>query len=212
MRENLVGEGYSPPMSLRDQEIGHKLAPHLQPGWEVLDLGSGTGRLARWLRKRTGIVPTLADVVEFGNRVAGLPYVRLDDPRSTPFEDDSFDAVIMLFVLHHVAAWEDQEALLREAIRVSRNRVILIEDTPMSRTDRVFNTAWDWALNLRHGVPKPFTFRTVEGWRGLFGRLNLIERVSETYRPVWPTLATYRHTLFVLDLGNVVESGAAPRC
>jgi ubiquinone/menaquinone biosynthesis C-methylase UbiE len=186
-------------VSLRDQEVGSRILPHLEPGWEVLDLGSGTGRLMRWLSDRVAIKPTLADVVEFGNRVGGFPYVRLEDPLSTPFEDRSFDAVLLLFVLHHVARWEDQVQLLREAVRITRKRLILIEDTPFSRTDRAFNVAWDWALNLRHGVPKPFSFRTVEGWRAVFGRAGLRERAAETYRPLWPTLGTYRHTAFVLD-------------
>jgi ubiquinone/menaquinone biosynthesis C-methylase UbiE len=197
-------------MSLRDDEIGTRVAPHLQEGWEVLDFGSGTGKLSRWLRDRSGIRPTLADVVEFGNRVGGLPYVRLEDPRSTPFEDRSFDAVLMLFVLHHVPHWEDQMALLQEAARLTRRRLIVVEDTPLSRVDRAFNTAWDWALNLPHGVPKPFSFRTVEGWRSAFRRVGLAERFSETYRPLWPTLGTYRHTLFVLDL--VQESASVPDC
>lgn len=199
-------------MSLRDREIGNRLLPHLQRGWQVLDLGSGTGRLSSWLVDRAGISPTLADVVEFGNRVRGLPYVKLEDPLRTPFDDDSFDAVLLLFVLHHVAAWDGQEALLREAARVSRRRLILIEDTPLSRADRAFNVGWDWALNLRHGVPKPFTFRTVEGWRSAFRRVGLVERASETYRPLWPTLGTYRHTLFVLELGPAAESTAAAGC
>jgi len=175
------------------------VAPHLEAGWEVLDVGSGTGRMARWLAARTGIRPTLADVVEFGNRVGGLPYVRLEDPLRLPFADGSFDAVIMLFVLHHVADWRDQERLVAEAARTARHRLVLIEDTPLSRTDRAFNVAWDWLLNLRHGVPKPFTFRTVEGWRSVFRRAGLVERHLETYRPMWPTLRTYRHTVFVLE-------------
>lgn len=199
-------------MSLRDDEIGRKLAPHLRPGWEVLDLGSGTGKLSRWVRERVGIRPTLADVVEFGNRVGGMPYVKLEDPLSTPFEDRSFDAVMLLFVLHHVRGWEDQDALLEEAARLSRSRVILIEDTPASGPERILNTAWDWALNLRHGVPKPFSFRTVEGWRQAFRRLGLSELSSETYRPKWPTLGTYRHTLFVLEVGEPAESAVPTGC
>ena len=184
---------------LRENEVGGKLAPWVSPGLEVLDLGSGTGRISRWLARRVGIRPTLADVTEFGNRVGSFPYLLLRDPFSVPVPDDAFDAVMLLFVLHHVDGWEDQERLLREAVRVARRRLLILEDTPTSAADRTLNVAWDWALNLRHGVPKPFSFRTVEAWRGVFRRLGLSERHTNTYRARWPTMMTYHHTLFVLD-------------
>lgn len=186
-------------MFLRENEIGGKLAPHLAPGMTVLDVGSGTGRLSRWLAARTGIRPTLADVVDFDNRVLDFPYVLLEDPLTLPFPDRAFDAVIMLFVLHHIEEWDDQERLVREAARVGSRRLLVIEDTPTSRVDRAMNVAWDWLLNLRHGVPRPFTFRTVRGWTEVFGRCGLRVRHTETYRARWPTLMTYHHTLFVLE-------------
>ncbi|HEX2026097.1 MAG TPA: class I SAM-dependent methyltransferase [Actinomycetota bacterium] len=186
-------------MFLRENEIGGRVAPHLEPGTTLLDLGSGTGRISRWLAERRGIRPTLADVADFGNRVGGFPYVRLADPLRLPFADRSFDVVMMLFVLHHLERWEDQERLLGEAARVARRRLVLIEDTPTSALDRAFNVAWDWVLNLRHGVHTPFTFRTVDGWKAVFARAGLRVAHQETYRARWPTLMTYHHTLFVLD-------------
>lgn len=186
-------------MFLRENEVGRRLAPHLQAETDLLDLGSGTGRISRWLASRVGVRPTLADVVEFGNRVGPFPYVRLDDPLVLPFEDRSFHSVMMLFVLHHIERWEDQERLIAEASRVARHRLVVMEDTPRSRLDRGFNVGWDWVLNLRHGVPKPFTFRTAAGWTQLFRRAGLTVGHLETYRARWPTLMTYHHTLFVLD-------------
>jgi SAM-dependent methyltransferase len=186
---------------LRENEIGSKVAPWMEPGMEVLDLGSGTGQISRWLARRVGIRPTMADVVEFGNRVGGFPYIRLADPLEVPVEDGTFDAVLLLFVLHHVERWEDQERLLAEASRVGRTRLVILEDTPASPVERGFNVAWDWALNLRHGVPRPFTFRTAEGWMNAFRRAGLRLRHRERYRARWPTLMTYHHTLFVLDVG-----------
>jgi SAM-dependent methyltransferase len=188
-------------MLLREKEIGGKLAPHLEADMEVLDLGAGTGRISRWLAARVGVRPTLADVTEFDNRTLRFPYVRLEDPLSLPFPDRSFDAVLLLFVLHHIPRWADQERLVGEAARVARRRMLLIEDTPASRSERILNLGWDWVLNLRHGVPKPFTFRTVEGWREVFGRQGLRVHLADTYRAKWPTLMTYHHTLFVIERG-----------
>src|ERR671919_1246072 len=109
---------------LRENEVGGRIAPHLEPGWELLDLGSGTGQISRWLAGRAGIRPTLADVVEFDNRVRDFPYILLRDPLHVPVEDGSFDAVMMLFVLHHIDRWEDQERMVLEAVRIARRRVI----------------------------------------------------------------------------------------
>lgn len=186
-------------MFLRENEIGGRVAPHLRPGWTVLDVGSGTGRMARWLADRSGVRPVLCDVTEFGNRVRELPFIRMEDPLALPADDEAYDAVMLLFVLHHIERWEEQERLVREAARVARRRVVIVEDTPVSRLDRAFNVAWDWLLNLRHGVPTPFTFRDVEGWRAVFGRAGLRVRTADTYRARWPTLGTYHHTLFALD-------------
>jgi ubiquinone/menaquinone biosynthesis C-methylase UbiE len=197
-----VGRGtsdYALIVFLRENEIGRKLAPHLEPDMEVLDLGAGTGRIATWLARQVGIRPTLADVVDYDNRVPDYPFIHMADSLRVPAEDGSFDAVIILFVFHHMDRWEDQERLVAEATRVTRRRVLVIEDTPTSRVDRWLNVAWDWLLNLRHGVPTPFTFRSAEGWQEVFERLGLRVVHRETYRARWPTLLTYHHTVFALE-------------
>jgi len=183
---------------LRENEIGGRVAPHLEPRWEVLDYGAGTGFLSGWLADRVGIRPTLADLVEYRNRRRDLPFVRLEDPFHVPQEDGSFDAVMLLFALHH-NPFEAQSKILAEASRLAARRLIVLEDTPRNRVDRAFNVFWDKILNLRHGVPTPFAFREVPDWLDLFLEHGLIPVHTETYRPRWPTLLTYHHTLFVLE-------------
>src|SRR5262245_33121664 len=119
----------------------------------MLDLGAGTGFISRWLEQRTGVVPTLTDVVSYGNRAKSLPFIRQEDPFSVPVENRSFDVVLMMFVFHHVEEWPDQIRLLDEAVRIARKRVIILEDTPENRLDLMFNKFWDRTLNWRHGVP-----------------------------------------------------------
>ena len=185
-------------MFLRENEMGSRLRAHLQPGQTMLDYGSGTGYISRWLAAKVGVLPTLADVVEYPNRHRGLPWVRLDDPFHVPAEDRSFDVVLLLFALHH-NRYEAQAKVVGEAARLARRRVIVMEDTPTDRLDLVLNTVWDKVLNWRHGVPTPCAFRTVGEWLPEFMEHGLEAVHVETYRPKWPTLMTYHHTLFVLD-------------
>ncbi|HXF36827.1 MAG TPA: class I SAM-dependent methyltransferase [Actinomycetota bacterium] len=186
-------------MFLRENEEGSRIAPHLRAGQTMLDLGAGTGFMSRWLARRTGVRPTLCDLVEYRNRDRSLPFIAQTDPFHVPVPDGSFDVVLMMFVLHHVTSYDDQPRVIDEARRIARERVIVTEDTPATALDRAFNAAWDRLLNVRHGVPTPCTFRSARAWEEAFaGRgLRLVHR--ETYRPMWPTLKTYPHTLFVLE-------------
>jgi ubiquinone/menaquinone biosynthesis C-methylase UbiE len=186
-------------MFLRENEVGTKIAPFLERGQTLLDLGAGTGYISRWLRERVGVQPTLTDVVAYHNRERSIPFFHLEDPLSVPVPDRSYDAVMLLFVFHHVDSFDDQERLLDEAIRVTRSRLIVLEDTPEGAIDLLFNKAWDWLLNRRHGVATPFTFRPAHEWIRLFKERDLSVVHAETYRPMWPTLKTYPHSLFVLD-------------
>ena len=186
-------------MFLRENEEGGKIAPWVERGQRVLDVGGGTGFISRWLRDRTGVAPTMTDVVEYRNRDRSIPFLRLHDPFRLPVADASFDVVLMMFVMHHIERAEDQVRLLSEAVRVARSRLIVLEDTPGNAVDRVMNTAWDWLLNQRHRVPTPFTFRDVDGWLRQFKEMDLSIVHVETYRPMWPTLKTYPHSIFVLD-------------
>ena len=44
-----------------------------------------------------------------------------------------------------------------------------------------------------------FTFRSKEQWRDIFSQNGFRVGHTESYRPKWPTLAMYHHSLFVLD-------------
>ncbi len=185
-------------MFLRENEIGRRVGAHLEPGWTLLDVGSGTGLISLHLRTRYAVRPTLTDLVLYDR--TGLPRVEMASSTEIPVPDDAFDAAMLLFVFHHMAGWKDQERLLDEVVRVARKRVIVIEDTPGSRAERAVNAAWDWLLNLRHGVPTPFTFRSTEEWIRLFRERGLTVVDVDRYRAKWPSLATYHHTLFALDV------------
>ncbi len=94
------------------------------PGHRLADIGGGTGNYAVAL-KRDGWKPVVVDrSAEMLTRstAKGLETVEADAQR-LPFEDETFDAAMMISMLHHVA---DRGAALAEARRILRQRGRLV--------------------------------------------------------------------------------------
>jgi SAM-dependent methyltransferase len=125
----------------------------------VLDVGSGDGLLAREIGVRLpGLVFTGVDIVP--RREAFIP-VALFDGERLPFDDDSFDVVMFVDVLHHAT---NQRQLLVEAARVAREQVIVKDHLNESRFDEWTLRAMDWVGNRHNGVPLPYDYWPAQRW------------------------------------------------
>jgi SAM-dependent methyltransferase len=98
------------------------LAP-VAPGAALLEVGCGTGHFARALAEAgfcvVGVDPEPAMLAVARERVP----VACADGLRLPFADGAFDAAVLVSVLEFVA---DPAALLREARRVARRRVVVL--------------------------------------------------------------------------------------
>jgi len=130
------------------------------PGWQVLDVGCGTGTgMARYVE--AGCTVTGVDVSEsmlerararLGDRAA----LHLTDGDTLPFDGGRFDLVTTSMVLHEVAA-DARMALVAEMVRVARpdSRLLFID----------------------------FRFGSLRGWKGPMLRAlsEVVERFSGHY-------------------------------
>lgn len=136
----------------------------LKPSSSVLDIGAGPGVYFEPLAKR-GHETTLLDVKKY----KACPYpVTLFEGDRIPFEDNSFDASLLITVLHHAL---DPEAVLREAKRVSRESVIVIEDVYSRPGGKALCVFRDAALNCEI-IGHPMNFRSHEEWKKTFRKLG----------------------------------------
>lgn len=108
-----------------------------RPGARILDLCTGTGEVAiRCSRAGADVtaVDMTASMLGRAREKAGDLPIRfaLMDARSLAFEDHSFDAVILSFALHDMPRRARTE-VLREAARVSRGRVVVLDYDPPRR-------------------------------------------------------------------------------
>lgn len=159
----------------------------------VLDVGAGTMAISKM-------------IADAGYRVEGCDVVdenltdlrlKMFDGTKLDYKDDSFDSVILLFVLHHTS-FENQEKLFAECARVAKKVVVIGEDVYRNPFERMVVRVLDFIGNRLNSkeIPVPGTFRNEEGWEKFLGGFKEVElfRVATVVPlPFRPT----RHRLFV---------------
>ncbi len=147
-------------LEVRAEKIVQIFENQIPQGSLILDLGGGWGFYADPLKKR-GHEHLVLDVVNPGYQKA--PVV-LYDGLKIPFPDQSFDVTILMTMLHHVP---DPEALFREVRRVTRQKVVVVEDLYHHAVGRFWTICRDRFLNVEF-MAHPHQFRKDGGWREFF--------------------------------------------
>ncbi len=187
-------------MSARADLTYAKVGPHILPG-SVLDLGGGSGEIAMRIA-RDGHDVTIADVRDW-RRNQSLGFVPVVN-NAIAAEDKSHDTVIVLHVFHHS---ENPEALLKEAFRVARRRVIFIESVTETADEFLYTCWFDWFYNRvihysprpEDKIPVPCRFLPAAGWEQMVLRLyGLTPTVSEDLG-IYQILNPIHHRIFVYD-------------
>ncbi|MDP3919662.1 MAG: class I SAM-dependent methyltransferase [Candidatus Omnitrophota bacterium] len=161
-------------LDARAEEFVRLFENYLPQKSSVLDIGGRWGFYARPLVNR-GHHVTVLDVVKPG--LQKVPVVMYDGDR-IPFPDHSFDVSLLITVLHHIP---DIEHVIREAHRVTRKRLIVVEDIYHHALGR-FWTEWrDRIYNLEF-FGHPCNFKKADEWVNFFRTHGFqLEHQSEVY-------------------------------
>ena len=102
-----------------------------------------------------------------------------------PYDDSTFDAVMLVDVLHHTV---DPLALLREALRVARRWLIVKDHTLKGFAAGLRLRIMDHAGNSDHGVALPYNYMSQKQWEELERILNvtLTTKISDLDLYRWP--------------------------
>jgi len=162
----------------------------------IVDVGCGDGRLTKFLAGRLGGGSEISGVDVRARDDAVVP-VGTYDGRTLPFDDGSFDAVLLVDVLHHAA---DAEGLLAEAARVARVCVIVKDHLCESRVDGWLLSFMDWVGNRPHGVALEYNYLGAAGWDHCIDAAGLVRARQTTnvhiYR--WPLSAIFGRKMHIL--------------
>jgi len=156
----------------------------LNDGSKILDLGCGSGIVGKEFQKYFGTKLIGIDIRD--QRVEKIPF-RVFNGFSLPFPENSFDAVLMNYVLHHA---KDPLSLLKEAKRVSKNKIIIYEDLAEGLLSKIIckihGASFDYLFQKNKG--KNNNFKKNEEWKKTFENLNLKmlfeKRCSSVFNPL----------------------------
>jgi len=158
----------------------------------VLDVGSGDGLLA------TRVMALRPDVSIRGVDVLARPTshipVELFDGVRLPFPDRSFDAVMMVDVLHHAS---EQDRLLRDMARVTRGVVVIKDHLVHGLLAHPTLRFMDWVGNVRHGVALPYAYWSRDRWQQSFdaARLRVTHWRGQLALYPWPASLVFDRQL-----------------
>ena len=139
----------------------------IQKGSKILDLGCGSGIAGKSFQKFFQAEVIGADVQD--NRIYPIPF-ELIDGKKLPFPEKSFDVVLISYVLHHS---EDPTLLLKEAKRVTRDKIVIYEDLPEGFLSRIICKIHGISFDKIFRNQSQTSFELGEEWEKIFREIRL---------------------------------------
>lgn len=158
---------------LQDEHVAWNLAsvaPAIKPGDRVLDLGAWDCRLGVAIRDQLGAHVVGADVID--KNATDLELRILDGGKVPTAPGETFDVVLLLYVLHHA---DDDRAVLAEARRILApgGTIVVGEDRADTVGARLRTLAFHVWLLVFTWMGWRGKFRTSHEWRARFAEAGL---------------------------------------
>jgi ubiquinone/menaquinone biosynthesis C-methylase UbiE len=118
-----------------------------------------------------------------------------------PFDDNSFDAIIIVDVLHHCT---DPVSVLKECARVSKRWLIIKDHVSDSVLDSKILAFMDWFGNRAHGVVLPYNYLSTSDWCFILNETGLklvrdVKRLNLYSYPFDIIFGGSLHCLYLLE-------------
>lgn len=168
--------------------------PFIKKGAKILDLGCGRGITTETFKNFFQAKIYGADIQD--QRIVNFPF-KIINGKKLPFPDNSFDVVLINYVLHHT---KNPLEIIKEAKRVSKNEIIVHEDLEEEGLSRI--VCWFHKVTYKISASfqkNPIKFHNEANWEELFNRVGLKTTFKKrtTVRLGW--FYPVQNILFVLE-------------
>lgn len=174
----------------RINRLSELIASLLPDNANVLDIGSGNGKLACKIKKlRPDISIIGIDVLKYKNTEIK---VKIFNGKKIPFPDKKFCCVLLVDVIHHLS---EIEVLLSEAKRVSSKFIIIKDHCPQTKLDLFVLKIMDWIGNRPNGISLPYIYLNDEKWDNLWKKTKLKKDKEVNTINLYPIYLEYFNNL-----------------
>jgi len=176
----------------RAKQIVKRISPLIERKETIIDIGSGTGFVAKIIAEKKSSKITLVDVC-LNPLCKSLPMI-IYDGKTLPFPDNNFETALLIAVLHHC---HKPMRVLDEAIRVSSKKIIVMEDLFESPLEKWLTLIEDSIVNWDFRG-HPHNNKSENEWLEIFRKKKLKLTNFEKFRLVCAGFP-FRLGIFVLE-------------
>ncbi|MFX1327888.1 MAG: class I SAM-dependent methyltransferase [Promethearchaeota archaeon] len=165
-------------------------------GERILDLGAGNGLLALEIKKQLKKEVILVDIVNYN--YTDLPLILYNPEDKIPLADEEVDTTILYTVLHHAS---DPKHLLKEATRVTKQRLVIKESYIEEDYIKITNSFVDWFYNRVIGeedINVPLNFLKLMAWEQLLKSYGF-EVIGTKYVGIDEPAVPEQHVFIIAD-------------
>lgn len=141
--------------------------PFIEKGAKILDLGCGSAIIGNKFKEFFQADVIGVDIRD--KKILPLPF-EIIDGKNLPFPEKFFEAVLINYVLHHT---ENPTVLLKEAKRVSKDKIIIFEDLSEGFFPKLICKFHGSSFDIFFGNPSKTSFKSEKEWERIFKESGL---------------------------------------
>ena len=159
----------------RVKKIVHSFSEVITKKDTVIDIGAGNCKISEYLHSSIGCKVIPIDIKNYSKtNLSPITY----NGKRIPFKDKTFDYSLLIFVLHHT---KQPLHILKEASRVSRKGIIVIENDIRNSLKMIITKMIDSIPYYVYGVPKCRHTNSKEEWLQVFKSLSSDLQIIEEF-------------------------------